>query len=190
MRASSLYLAKRFRNLSLLTSLMLLPALSLGQVFVQENSAGANNAKSVSVPYAAAETAGNLNVVVIGWSDTTTSVTGVGDDNNNTYLLAGTSAGNGESQAIYYAPNIALPTNTTPTVTVFFNQPASFPDLRILEYSGLSTTAPLDNWAGNSGVSASADSDFSHHQGRSVSSWARARPPPVSPRPVPDLLRA
>ena len=158
MRASLLYLAKRFRNLSLLTSLLLLPALSLGQVFVQENSATANSTKSISATYTTAETAGNLNVVVIGWSDTTSSVTGVGDDSNNVYLLAGTSSGHGETQAIYYAPNIALPTNTTPTVTVTFNQAANFPDLRILEYSGLSTTAPLDNWTGNSGVSALADS--------------------------------
>ena len=51
-----------------------------------------------------------------------------------------------------------LPTNTMPTVTVNFNQTASFPDVRILEYSGLSTTAPLDNWTGNSDVSALADS--------------------------------
>jgi IPT/TIG domain-containing protein len=152
------HLAKRFRNLSLLTGLLLIPGLSLGQVFVQENSAGADSAKSVSATYTAAESATNLNVVVIGWSDTTSSITSVDDNNSNTYLLAGTSAGNGESQAIYYAANIGVTPNNTPTVTVTFNVPASFPDLRILEYSGLSTVAPLDNWVGNSGISALADS--------------------------------
>jgi len=138
--------------------LLLVSALSLGQVFVQEISAVANSATSVSATYATAETAGNLNVVVIGWNDSTSSVTSVADDNSNTYLLVGTSTGNGQSQAIYYAANIGLPTNNTPTVTVTFNHAASFPDLRILEYSGLSATLPLDNWAGNAGSSALADS--------------------------------
>jgi hypothetical protein len=94
----------------------------------------------------------------VGWNDTTSSVTSVVDDNTNTYVLVGMNAGNGVSQAIYYSKNIALPTNNTPTVTVTFNNPAGFPDVRILEYSGLSTTAPLDNWTGSSGVSTLADS--------------------------------
>ncbi len=57
------------RSISLLTGLLLVSALSLGQVFVQEISAVANSATSVSATYATAETAGNLNVVVIGWND-------------------------------------------------------------------------------------------------------------------------
>ncbi len=146
-------------SVSILTGLLLLPALSLGQTFVQvNNNTVAANASSVSVTYTTPETAGNLNVVVVGWNDTSSSVTSVVDDNTNTYVLVGTTAGHGLSQAIYYARNILLPTNTTPTVTVTFNQTAGFPDVRILEYSGLSTTAPLDNWAGTSGVSTSADS--------------------------------
>jgi hypothetical protein len=152
-------LAMLIRSVSILSGLLLVPALSLGQTFVQENNNKvAVNATSVSVTYTTAETAGDLNVVVVGWNDTTSSVTSVVDDNTNTYVLVGTTSGNGLSQAIYYARNIVLPTNTTPTVTVNFNQNAGFPDVRILEYSGLSTTAPLDNWAGNSGVSALADS--------------------------------
>jgi hypothetical protein len=55
-------------------------------------------------------------------------------------------------------PNIALPTNHTPTVTVTFNQTAGFPDVRIFEYSGLSPINPLDNWAGATGVSVLANS--------------------------------
>ncbi|MGH9503929.1 MAG: beta strand repeat-containing protein [Terriglobales bacterium] len=112
----------------------------------------------MSVTYATTETAGNLNVVVVGWNDISSSIISVVDDNNNTYALAGTSAGHGLSQAIYYAKNIALPNNTTPTVTVTFNQNAGFPDVRILEYSGLNTAAPLDNWNGSSGLSTLADS--------------------------------
>jgi hypothetical protein len=152
-------IATPFRRTSLLTGLLLVPALSAGQVFVQENNnTVATNSASVSVAYAAPETAGNLNVVVVGWNDTSSSVTSVADDNTNNYVLVGTTAGHGLSQAIYYARNIVLPNNTTPTVTVTFNQTAGFPDVRILEYSGLSTTAPLDNWAGSSGLSTSADS--------------------------------
>jgi len=152
--------ARFFRSASLLTGLLLVATLALGQTFVQENNniVAAATAATVSVTYTIAETAGDLNVVVVGWNDTTSSVTSVVDDNTNTYVLAGTNAGNGVSQAIYYAKNIALPTNTTPTVTVTFNNPAGFPDVRILEYSGLSTTAPLDNWTGSSGVSTLADS--------------------------------
>ena len=152
-------LAALFRK-SVLTGLLLVPALSLGQVaFVQENNntVGANSS-SVSVTYSAPETTGNLNLVAVGWSDTDSSVISVVDDNNNVYALAGTSAGNGVSQAIYYAAGIALGTNNPPTVTVTFNQSASTPDVRILEYSGLSTTATLDNWTGSSGNSALADS--------------------------------
>ena len=158
-----------FFRKSFLTGLLLIPVLSLGQTFVQENSnTVAVSTNSVSVTYATAETAGNLNVVVVGWSDSSSSVTSVVDDNSNTYVLAGTSRGNSVSQAIYYVPNIALPINSTPTVTVTFNQPASFPDVRILEYSGLSTTSPLDNWVGNSDVSALADSGAALTSGTSL----------------------
>ena len=142
-----------------LTGMLLVPALALGQTFVQVNSnTTAVNATSVSVAYTTAEIAGDLNVVVVGWNDTSSSVVSVVDDNGNIYALAGTNAGHGLSQAIYYAKNIQVTPNATPTVTVTFNQSAGFPDVRVLEYSGLSTTAPLDNWTGNAGVSTAADS--------------------------------
>ena len=99
------------RIAALLTGLFLVPALALGQTFVQVNSNTAASAATVAVTYTAAEAAGNLNVVVVGWSDTTSSVASVTDDNTNTYKLVGTTAGHGLSQAIYYAPNIAV----TPT---------------------------------------------------------------------------
>ena len=148
-----------FRNGFFLIALLFLPALSTGQTFVQENNnLIVVNASTVSVTYAAAETAGNTNIVIVGWGDTSSSVVSVVDDNNNIYRLVGTTAGNGITQGIYYAANIALPTNNTPTVTVTLNQNAGFPDVRILEYSGLSATSPLDNWTGGTGVSTSANS--------------------------------
>jgi hypothetical protein len=143
----------------LLTGLFLVPSLALGQTFVQvNNNPLVANATTVNVSYLTAETAGHLNVVVVGWNDTTSSVVSVTDDNTNTYKLAGTTAGHGLSQAIYYASNIVLPNNTSPTVSVTFNQAAVAPDVRILEYSGLSTTFPLDNWFGVTANSATADS--------------------------------
>ncbi len=146
------------RIAALLIGLLLLPALAVGQTFVQVNSNTSNSALTLAVTYTTPETAGNLNVVVVGWSDTTSSVVSVVDDNTNPYRLAGTTAGHGLSQAIYYAPNILVAPHSAPTVTVTFNQAAAFPDVRILEYSGLSTTFPLDTWTGNTGVSTAADS--------------------------------
>ena len=106
------------RIAALLTGLFLVPALALGQTFVQVNSNPlVATATAVTVTYRTAETPGHLNVVVVGWTDATSSVVSVTDDNTNTYKLAGTTAGHGLSQAIYYAPNIVSPNNTTPTVT-------------------------------------------------------------------------
>src|SRR5579862_7298157 len=148
------------RIVTLLIGLCLVPALAEGQTFVQVNSNAPPpvNTATVTVSYLTPETAGHLNVVVVGWSDPTSSVVSVVDDTTNVYKLAGTTAGHGLSQAIYYAPNIVLPNNTSPTITVTFNQVAAFPDVRILEYSGLSATAPLDNWTGLTGNSGTADS--------------------------------
>ena len=81
-----------------------------------------------------AQTAGNLNVVAVGWNDTTSTVSSVTDTRSNTYIQAGTTTtGTGMRQAIYYAKNIAAGSNT---VTVAFNQAAAFVDVRVLEYSG------------------------------------------------------
>ena len=49
-------------------------------------------------------------------------------------LAVGPTSGTGLSQSIYYAPNIAGGSNT---VTVTFNQAAAYPDMRILEYRGV-----------------------------------------------------
>ncbi len=108
---------------------------------------------TVSVTYPGAQTAGDLNVVVVGWNDTTATVQSVKDSVGNTYRLAiGPTSGTGLRQSIYYAANIAGGSNT---VTVTFSQAAAYPDVRILEYTGVTT---LDVTAGASGSSASANS--------------------------------
>ncbi len=125
--------------------------------FVQFNAATPQTATaSVPVAYSVAQTAGNLNIVAVGWNDTTSTVNTVTDTRGNTYTLAiGPTSGTGVRQSIYYARNIAGGSNT---VTVSFNQAATFADVRVFEYSGLDTANPLDVTAGAAGTSASANS--------------------------------
>src|ERR1035438_5892155 len=111
---------------------------------------------TVTVVYPAAQTAGDLNVVVVGWNDSTSKVTSVSDSCGNAYSLAiGPTIGTGMSQSIYYAKDIVSGSNA---VTVTFNQAAAAPDIRILEYAGLDTVSPLDVTAAAAGNSNSASS--------------------------------
>jgi hypothetical protein len=139
-----------------LVLLFFVPAPALGQAFVQVSSAAAPSAQ-----FTVAQTTGNLNVVVIGWGGVA-SVTGVTDTAGNAYLPAGgtfgTSSGvNTISQAIFYAADIKV-TAPLNTITVSFNTTAAAPDLRILEYSGLSTTFPLETASGGVGSGTSGSS--------------------------------
>ena len=110
----------------------------------------------VTVAYTNAQTAGNLNILAIGWNDVTANITNVTDSAGNTYQMAvPTFRGGGLSQAIYYAANSLSGSNT---VTVMFDQPAKFVDLRATEYSGLSHNNPFDAAASASGTGALADS--------------------------------
>ena len=134
--------------------------------FVQGNYATPQTpTASVTVPYTVAQGAGDLNVVVVGWNDATTTVNSVKDTNGNTYTRAvgptvhpGPPGGGGLTQSIYYARNIAGSAANGNAVTVQFSAPAVYPDIRILEYSGLDKVRPLDLTAaavGNSGTSSS-----------------------------------
>jgi hypothetical protein len=125
--------------------------------FVQVKAATPQTpSSSVAVTYPVAQTAGNLNIVAVGWNDTTSTVSSISDSQGNTYTLAiGPTTGTGLRQSIYYAPNIRGGSNT---VTVTFNQAAIWVDVRVLEYSGLSTTSPLDVTAGAAGTGTSASS--------------------------------
>ena len=127
---------------SFFTLLMVLPLFARIN-FVQQNYATSNpSGSSVVMAYPAAQTAGNLNIVVVGWKDTSTAVRSVTDSRGNTYTLAvGPTSGTALTQSIYYAKNIAGGSNT---VTVTFNQAAAYPDVRVLEYSGADPMTPLD----------------------------------------------
>jgi hypothetical protein len=125
--------------------------------FVQAKSATPQSpVATVSVTYPLTQTAGNLNIVAVGWNDSTSSVTSISDSRGNPYTLAvGPTTGTSLRQSIYYAKNILGGSNT---VTVTFAQAAAFVDVRVLEYSGLSTTAPLDVTAAAAGSGSLASS--------------------------------
>jgi hypothetical protein len=113
-------------------------------------------ASSVTTSYPQSQIAGDLDVVVVGWNDTTSTITGITDTAGNTYVMAAPlTRGAGVSQAIYYARNIAAGGNS---VTVTFNQAAAYVDVRVAEYRGVDRTAPLDGVAAASGTGATASS--------------------------------
>jgi hypothetical protein len=108
---------------------------------------------TVTLAYPGAQTLGDLNIVVVGWNDATSAVQSVTDTALNNYKLAvGPTGVSNLQQSIYYAANIAGGSNT---VTVRFNQGATEPDVRILEYRGVSV---LDVTAAGTGNSASTSS--------------------------------
>ena len=117
---------------------------------------------SVTVPYATSQTAGDLNVVIVGWNDSTAQVSSVTDSKGNVYQLAvGPTVMTGSaplSQAVYYAKNISAATAGANAVTVKFNAAALYADIRILEYSGIDPVNPVDvvvDATGNSATSSS-----------------------------------
>jgi len=121
--------------------------LASGPTFVQVKAATPQTASgSVSVTYTLAQTAGNLNVVVVGWNDTTSTVSMVSDSLGNNYALAiGPTTGTAVRQSIYYAKGIKAGNNT---VTIRFSQAARYADIRLLEYSGMDPVNPLESAAG------------------------------------------
>ena len=105
----------------------------------------------------AAQTAGDLNVVAVTWGDTTSTVSSVTDSKGNIYALAvGPTKATGLTSAIYYAKNIIA--GGSNTVTVKFNQTAGWPNVNVLEYSGLDTVNPLDVKAAAIGTGTTANS--------------------------------
>jgi glucose/arabinose dehydrogenase/PKD repeat protein len=128
--------------------------------FVQVKAAvPQTNQSSVPVTYTGAQTAGNTNILAIGWSNATSNITSVTDAAGNTYQLAvPTARGAGVSQAIYYAKNIKAAAAGTNTVTVNFNTATPFVDIRATEYSGLDPNSPFDVGTSASGTSTLANS--------------------------------
>jgi chitodextrinase len=129
--------------------------------FVQVNSATPQSpSTTVTVRYASAQTAGDLNVVVVGWNDATAQVQSVVDSLGNSYQRAvgPTVRAGAATQSIYYAADIAAAAANTNTVTVTFAPAAVYPDVRIAEYRGIATVSPVDVTAAAQGSSTSSSS--------------------------------
>src|SRR5579872_927871 len=133
------------------------PAVAQTISLVQVGGSAPSSASSLSGMFRSPQVAGDLNIVVIGWSDATSTVTSVSDSKGNTYRLAANYASSslGMTQLIYYASNIAAAAAGTNVVTVTLSANTSYPDLRIVEYSGVST---LDKVSSAGGTSTTADS--------------------------------
>ena len=129
--------------------------------YVQGNYATPQSPQTtVNIPFAAAQSAGDLNVVVVGWNDSTATVSSVKDTLNNSYTLAvGPTVQAGvASQSIYYAKNIAGAAAGANTVTVTFASAAAYPDIRILEYGGADPINPVDVTAASTGNGSTSSS--------------------------------
>src|SRR6266481_7569156 len=115
---------------------------------------------TVNVTFTAAQAAGDLNVVVVGWNDATSTVSTLTDKSGNIYTRAvgPTVLSPWLSQSIYYAPNIKAAAAGANTITVTFSTAAVYPDIRILEYSGADLNSPVDVTAASSGNSTTTSS--------------------------------
>ncbi|MFL5306458.1 MAG: fibronectin type III domain-containing protein [Polyangia bacterium] len=133
--------------------------------FVQSNSATPQTAlTSVTITFAGAQMAGDLNVLFAAWNDSVTKVASVTDSAGNTYApaLAPTTYAGKATQVCYYAKNIVAAAAGANTVTITFASAAPFVDARIAEYSGLDPVNPLDNASGGAGTSDLGDSGPVH----------------------------
>ena len=112
------------------------------------------------VTFVAAQFAGDLNVVAVGWTSGPATVSSVTDRSGNIYTLAvGPTVQNGlTSQSIYYAKNIAAAAAGANIVTVAFSSSASNPDIRILEYNGADPNNPVDATAATIGSGTTSSS--------------------------------
>ena len=131
--------------------------------YVQGNYADPLSSQlTVTVPFTTAQTAGDLNTVIIGWKDSQARISQVTDSKGNVYnravgptVIAGVA-----SQAIYYAKNIASAGPGANTVRVTFSTAANKPDVRIAEYRGADTSNPLDVVAAASGLGQLSSSGY------------------------------
>lgn len=152
----------RARAVLLFLSIAAATPLSATIAFVQvAHQSPFDTRASIASAYASAQTAGDLNVVVISWEASSGSVQSVTDSSGNTYRLAfGPTTLTGKAtQSIYYAQNIAAASANTVTIT--FAAAVPHPDMRIVEYSGIDPNYAFDvGAAGTSLTGTTTDSGF------------------------------
>src|SRR5580704_9257898 len=81
------------KRLAVLLALLLLASAAIAAQtipkFIQGNYAVPQTPQtSITVPYTAAQSAGDLNVVVVGWSDSAARISSLKDSHGNIYRLA------------------------------------------------------------------------------------------------------
>ena len=125
--------------------------------YVQGNAAVPQTAQtSVTIAFKNAQAAGDLNVVAVGWNDSTATVSTITDTSGNSYTRAvGPTVQSGAaSQSIYYAKNILATAAGANVITVIFlTRPRKTPTFAILEYKGADPNNPVDVSAAGSGNS-------------------------------------
>jgi glucose/arabinose dehydrogenase len=128
--------------------------------FVQVNASTPQSPQSsVTTTYNQAQSAGNLNVVAVGWNESVGNIISVSDSSGNVYQPAvATYRGTGLSQTIYYARDIIGAGPGANRVTVAFDKAVTYADIRIMEYSGLDQSNPLDVSSSLAGTSSQATS--------------------------------
>jgi glucose/arabinose dehydrogenase/PKD repeat protein len=128
--------------------------------FVQVNASTPQSPQSsVTTTYNQAQSSGNLNVVAVGWNEAVGNVVSVSDSAGHVYQPAvATHRGTGLSQAIWYAKSITGSGAGANRVTVTFDKAVAYADIRIMEYSGLDQTSPLDVSSSSAGTSSQATS--------------------------------
>ena len=146
--AHSFFVSRGFLA-AILFAMFLCPAVASAATitYVQGNYATPQSTQAtVSVTFTSAQAAGDINVVVVGWNDSTAAVTAVTDSRGNVYTRAvgPTAIGGVASQAIYYSPAIVSAGAGANIVTVAFSPAAAYADVRILEYNGADPTNPVD----------------------------------------------
>jgi hypothetical protein len=138
-----------FKALSITVNLV-----SIGRV--QSNSVAGSGVSSLSASFPSANTAGNLIVAFVRMSTTSQTVS-LSDTAGNLYNTAATQAqsSDGSQIQLLYAANIKGGANT---VTAAFSSTNNHPFLAIYEYSGLSSSSPLDKTAAAQGSSSTPNS--------------------------------
>ena len=128
--------------------------------YVQGSGQNPTSGSSVSVTFSAAQQAGDLIVVSVAWDDTTSTVASIVDTKGNSYVLAGTpgSVSGTVTQQFYYAKNIVAAAAGANAVTVTYSNSVSYPEVKVAEYSGISTTSPFDGMVSASGTGTSLNS--------------------------------
>jgi hypothetical protein len=117
--------------------------------FVQIGKAAANPGSSVMVPMDTAQNAGDLVVIAVGWQFVA-ATPDVTDSAGNQYsIVAPALTQNTVSQAIYWATVKASSAGAN-TVSVVMGTSVQYLDVRVVEFSGVSTPDGLAPSQGNS----------------------------------------